>query len=56
MNNYKSIIVQKYISPIKKENQAFRRAFFDFLNLLEIQVVSRVHELNPPFHRILSFF
>lgn len=56
MNNYKSIIVQKYISPIKKGNQAFRRAFFDFLNLLEIQVVSRAHELNPPFHRILSFF
>lgn len=56
MNNYKSIIVQKYISPIKKENQAFRRAFFDFLHLLEIQVVSHVHELNPLFHRILSFF
>ena len=56
MNNYKSIIVQKYISPIKKGNQAFRRAFFDFLYLLEIQVVSHVHELNPLFHRILSFF
>lgn len=56
MNNYNYIIVQKYISPIKKGHQAFRRAFFDFLNLLEIQVVSRVHELNPPFHRILSFF
>lgn len=56
MNNYKFIIVQKYIFPIKKGNQAFHRAFFDFLYLLEILVVSRVHELNPPFHRILSFF
>lgn len=36
MNNYKYIIVQKYIFPIKKGNQAFRRDFFDFFPLLGI--------------------